>query len=147
VHSPCGGPAQQNLFIVIQIENKPSQKSDHDVMRRWLSFYNSGNHTTPMKTTAPQFFFAQLNDSQKTCLQALRQAIDPVNGTEPPAISGRGPAATAHVLIGILETWLLDEEQKQSLNANPCAGQRRRHEQVMDRKIFSQHRPVLLPVR
>ena len=72
-----------------------------------------------MRVTKFQSFFDQLNDSQKKCLETLRQTTDPTKGPRQPSGSVRVVAAAAETLIGILETWLLDDEQKQLLVTNP----------------------------
>ena len=84
-----------------------------------MTYPDSALTLATMRASESESLFDQLNDAQKTCLQSLREAIDCDKGTGQPAESGQGPAATVDVLIGILETWLLDEEQKQSLTANP----------------------------
>ena len=71
-----------------------------------------------MRVTEYPSFFDQLDGSQKKYLEDLKEAVDPADGRLQPSGSVRVVAKTGDAVIGILEAWLLDDEQKQSLAAH-----------------------------
>ena len=70
-----------------------------------------------MRFTEIQSFFNQLNSSQKKSLSVLKTTICALDGRMSPSGLDRVAVEGRDSLINILETWLLDDEQKQSLAA------------------------------
>jgi hypothetical protein len=71
-----------------------------------------------MRFSESQSFSDQLNSSQKKSLSTLKNAICTFYGRMRPGGQDRISSETPTPLINLLETWLLDDEQKQSLTAS-----------------------------